>query len=110
MSRSIEIVRTAERPDWELWLTDSRGELIDLSSGYTFELKIGARGQAAVVTKTTGITGSAGSDTEPNVLIEFTAGELDDLTSSSYVAQLTATTGGLDRIWQFTVKVVNPVL
>ena len=101
---SLAYYLTADRPDIQLWILDDDGALIDFSSGYTFAFKIGIRGQAADLTKTTGITGAAGAGTEPsgtpNVVIAFTAGELDGLTAGRYHWQLRATTGGLDRVYQ----------
>lgn len=96
--------KTSERPSIELWLLDAAGALIDFSTGYTFAFKIGRPGQAAVFTKTTGITGAAGAGTEtsgtPNITIAFTAGDLDSITATQYRWQLRATSGGLDRIYE----------
>jgi hypothetical protein len=104
--------RTAERPDIQMWLQDEDGALVDFSSGYTFSFKLGHPTQAAVFTKTTGITGAAGSGVQPtgtpNVTLTFTAGELSAVATGTYTWQLTATTGGLDRVWdgKFTLKAV----
>lgn len=109
---ALTIYTTAERPAIKLWLLDDDGALIDFSTGYTFEFKIGAPGNAAVLTKTTGITGAAGSGTEtsgtPNLTISFTAGELDALIPKNTTGQIKATTGGLDRFFSFplTIKAV----
>ena len=101
---AITYHRTAERPDVELWLLSRSGALIDFSTGYTFVFKLGSPGSAAVFTKSSGITGAAGSGTEasgtPNVTVSFTAGELDSLTAGTYGWQIRATTGSLDRIYQ----------
>lgn len=100
----LSYYRTAERPDIELWLEDVDGNLVDLSSGYTFVFKLGEPGTAATFTKSTGITGAAGSGVEPsgtpNVTLTFTANELDAVTRGPYTWQLRATTSSLDRIWQ----------
>jgi hypothetical protein len=100
---AITYHKTAERPDIKLWLLDDTGALIDFSSGYTFAFKLGKVGSAADFTKTTGITGAAGSgsspDGTPNVTVSFTAGELDNLAAGPYGWQLRATSGGLDRIY-----------
>jgi hypothetical protein len=97
-------VRTAERPDLKMWIEDDDGALIDFSTSYTFAFKLGYLGAAAVFTKTTGITGAAGSGTAPtgtpNVTVAFTAAELDAVTAGNYKWQLRATTGGLDRVYQ----------
>ena len=110
MAGGLVYYRTAERPDIKLWLLGDDGALIDFSSGYTFAFKLGDPGSAAALTKSTGITGAAGSGSEssgtPNITIAFTTGELDSLTAKPYAWQLRATTGGLDRIYQgsFTLK------
>lgn len=110
-STEIVLHRTAERPDVRLWLTDDNNPpaLINLLSGYTFVFKIGAPGSAAVFTKSTGITGAAGAGVEttgtPNLVMTFTAAELDSLTRGVYTGQVTATTSSLDRVWQFRVTV-----
>jgi hypothetical protein len=85
--------RTAERPEAVLTLPDG----VDVSSGYSFSLKIGNKGQAALVTKTTNITGGAGE-----VTVAWTAGELANLPAGVYTLQLTATVGGLDRVYETT--------
>ena len=102
----------AERPAAKLWLFDDNDTLIDFSTGYTYALKIGVVGAAALLTKTSGITGAAGAGTEPdgtpNVTITWTAGELA-LTPGRYVWQLTATTTSLDRVFAGTFIVAGVV-
>ena len=104
--------KTAERPAAKLWLQDDDGTLINFSSGYTFSFKIGYHGQAALLTKTSGIAGDAGSGTEPtgtpNVTITWTAGELN-LSAGIYSWELTATTGGLDRVFSGTFVVEDVI-
>ncbi len=94
--------KSAERPSASLWLFDTNRTLIDFSSGYTFSLKIGTPGSTALLTKTTGITGAAGSGSDPtgtpNVVIAWTAGELN-IAPGVYAWELTCTTGGLDRVF-----------
>jgi hypothetical protein len=60
--------KTAERPSAELWLEDIDGTLIDFASGYTFSLKIGNKGSTALLTKTSGITGSLHVAVDSDVL------------------------------------------
>lgn len=100
---ALHYYRTAERPDLKLWLQDDDGTLLNLT-GYTFAFKIGNVPSVALFTKTSGITGGAGTGTEasgtPNVTISFTAGELDSLAAGPYQWQLRATTAGVDRIYQ----------
>ena len=102
MSGPLRYYQGAERPALKLWLQDDDGTLIDFSSGYTFTLKIGLTGQPALLTKTTGIVGAVGAGVEPtgtpNVTVTWTAGELA-ITPGAYSWALTATTGGLDRIF-----------
>jgi hypothetical protein len=106
--------RTAERPDIRLWLQDDDGNLVDFATGYTFAFKIGIRGKTADLTKTTGITGAAGSGTEasgtPNATIAFTAAELDALVAGKYHWQLRATTSGLDRVYQGDFELIDVIL
>lgn len=106
----LTYARNAERPAAQLWLFDDDGTLIDFSSGYTFSFKIGTRGTAAVLTKTSGIAGAAGAGAEPsgtpNVVVTWSAGELN-LTPGTYTWQLTATTGGLDRVFFGTIKITD---
>lgn len=109
MPRSLVLHRTAERPSIEMWLEDADGALIDLSSGYSYSLKLGEVGSAAAFTKTSGFTGAAGSGEEPsgvpNLTIAFTAAELDSLTPGPCTGQLTLTTSSLDRVFQFGVQI-----
>lgn len=102
MAELLRYHRTAERPVAKLWLLDDDGSLIDFSTGYTFVFKAGRPGATAILTKSSNITGAAGAGTEPtgtpNITITWTAGDLD-LTPGSYGWWLTATTGGLDRVF-----------
>jgi hypothetical protein len=104
--------KTAERPALELWLQDRTGTLIDFSSGYTFSFKVGNAGTAALLTKTTNITGAAGSGNEPsgtpNVTVTWTAGELN-LTPGTYSWELTATTSSLDRVFTGNIQILDVI-
>ena len=110
---SLTYYKTAERPDIKLWLLDDDGTLINLAAGYTFSFKIGVNGSAAVFTKTTGVTGAAGSGVEPNgtpnVTLTFTAAELAAVAVGTYQWQLTATTSGLDRVFQGRITIKDVV-
>jgi hypothetical protein len=92
--------RTAERPEAILTLPDG----VDVSAGYTFSLKVGTPGSAALLTKTTNITGGDGQ-----VTVAWTAGELAALTAGVYSLQLTATTGGLDRVYECLLTIKDAV-
>lgn len=112
MSR-ISYKTSAEKPDLQVWWSDDDDELVDFSSGYTFSLKVGQPGSTAVLTKTTGIVGAAGSGTPgaagtPNLVVTWSAGELA-LTAGSYALEITATTGGLDRVAEFPFE-LRPVV
>ncbi len=102
MSTTFTYRKSAERPAAKLWLYDDDRTLIDFSSGYTFSLKIGVPGSAALLTKTSNIVGAAGSGTEPtgtpNITVTWTAGELA-LTPGAYAWELTCTTSALDRVF-----------
>jgi hypothetical protein len=104
----MSIVRyfaNAERPTLRLTWYDDDDNLIDFSSGYTWSLKVGNPGSAALLTKTSGITGAA---TAPNVTIAWTAGELN-LTPGTYTYQLTATTSALDRTMTGQIQILDVV-
>lgn len=108
--------KTAERPDIRLWLSDDDGSLINFASGWTFVFKIGYLGETALVTKSSGITGAAGSGVPPpgvgtpNLTIGVTAGELDTIAASLYTGQVKATNSGLDRFYQFELQIRDVVL
>jgi hypothetical protein len=78
----------------------------DFSSGWTFEFKLGVLDSAAVLTKTTGITGAA---TAPNIIIAFAPEELV-VAKNTYTGQLRArrTSDSKDLVTQFdmTIKAV----
>jgi len=59
--------------------------LIDFSTGWTFTVKIAAASapNTVLVTKTTGITGSAGSSTTPNVVIDWSTTDWSTLTPAA---------------------------
>lgn len=109
---SVQYVATAERPSLDIWWFDRTSTLIDFSSGYTFSLKIGTPGSAALLTKTTNITGAAGAGTAPtgtpNVVVAWAAGDLD-LTDGTYDAELTATTSSLDRVLRFQITILQAI-
>lgn len=94
----------AELPDWAFAWKDSLGAVIDFSSGYTYTLKIGNPGSAAVYTQTDDITGAA---TAPNVTVAFDANDLDSIPTGTYAGHLRARRGSdsKDRDLWFTVHV-----
>lgn len=113
MSSTLRIKQTAARPVIELWLRDKNSSLIDFSSGYTFSFKIGNAGSTAALTKTSGISGAAGSGDEPdgtpNVTITPSAGEFSSLTPGPYEWQLTATTSSLPRVFGGTIDILSVI-
>ena len=84
----------AALPDYPITWLDANGDLVDLSSGYTFELRLGDPGTSNALTKTTGITGAA---TAPNCTIAFDAGELDDLDTGVIHGDVIATRTADDK-------------
>jgi hypothetical protein len=96
----------AELPDDAFEWTDAQNQVIDFSSGWTFEVLVGFPNQAPKLTKTAGITGAA---TSPNVTIAWAAAELDDpLTAGTWPGWISATnTAGKNRKRSFFLK-VNP--
>jgi hypothetical protein len=103
---AVEYEIGEELDDLAVTWTDSSGAIRNFASGWTFEFKLGVLGSAAVLTKTTGITGAA---TAPNVTISFAPEELV-VASNTYVGQLRARRGSdsKDLFTQFdmTVKAV----
>lgn len=113
MSNVLTYYRTAEYPDILLWLQDDDGNLIDFSSGWTFTFKLGSRGSTATFTKTSNITGAAGSGVEPsgtpNVSLLFVAAELDAVAAGPYTWQLRATNGTRDRVFQGRFTLIDVI-
>lgn len=75
-------------PNVELTWKDSDGNVRDFSAGWTFTARVGTAGQAALIQKTTGITGAA---VAPNVVIAWADGELDVLPSGAHTVDVVAT-------------------
>lgn len=105
----VTYYRSAELPALQVWWYDDDNNLINFAAASGWELKIGQPGSAALLTKTSGITGSAGTGTPgngtANVAVEWSAGELATLTAGTYVLQLTATVGGGQRVLQAVIDV-----
>ena len=99
---------TASLPDAAFCWQDNNGDVIDFSSGWTFELKLGRTPAPSVVTKTAGITGQS---TAPNIIVQWAPNELAVLTPGFWTIQLTATyTDGRQRIFSGTMKIAAPAL
>lgn len=105
----VTYYKSAELPSLKIWWYSDDNTLVDLSAVDSWSLKIGSPGSAAVLTKTTGITGAAGAGSEPsgtpNVVVAWAAGDLN-LTPGVYGLQLTATTSGTgDRVLTGTIDI-----
>lgn len=102
---STTYTQGAELPDLTVEWKDATGAIINFSSGYTFELRLGIPGSAASLTKTTGITGAA---TAPNVWVAWaSSGELNTLAPGFYHAHLraTRTSDGKLRVLKFGINI-----
>lgn len=96
--------RGDERPAWQATVTVN-GAAPDLSSGYTYALKLASSPDGtAVLTKTTGIAGDASGV----VTVTWAAGDLD-LTPGTYVAQLRATSSSLDWTISDTIVILPAI-
>jgi hypothetical protein len=104
---AVEYEIGEELDDLAITWTDSGGNLRNFASGWTFEFKLGVLGSAAVLTKTTGITGAA---TAPNVTIAFAPEELV-VANNTYVGQLRArrTSDSKDLFTQFDMTIKQVV-
>jgi hypothetical protein len=115
MSNTLRYHTTASLPSSELWLLDDDGTLIDFATGYTFSLKIGHKGSAAILTKTTGITGATGAGVEPtgtaNIVVAWDDAEFGSKTPGPYTWQLkcTATSGGKDRVFEGRFELMDVI-
>lgn len=105
---TVEYVKGSELPDLAITWTDTNGAVINFETGWTFTVRIGVEGQAAEHTKTTGIDGNA---TAPNVVIAWSAGELDDLAARVWACQITAhnEATGKDRIRSMFLQILEPI-
>jgi hypothetical protein len=99
MATAVTYVRGAELPPLLVQLLDENNDPISLATASSFTLKLGLDTSTTTVTKTTGITGSASGAT-----VNWVAGELD-ISSGRYLAELTATIGGLDYRRQFVIQI-----
>lgn len=106
----ITYYKNAEDPSTRIWWVDDDGALVDLSGVSSWSLKIGNPGDSALLTKTAGITGAAGTGVEPsgtpNVVIVWAVGELN-LPAGAYTMFLTATVAGRDRVLAAPFRILN---
>lgn len=103
----------SDLPDTQITLRNGDGTYPDFSSGYTFSIKVAPAGSTtATFTKSTNVTGAAGSATVANLTISWaTSGELNSLTAGYYILQVTVTRTSDSRQWieQFPVEIVAAV-
>lgn len=103
----------SDLPDTQITLKNGDGTYPDFSSGYTFQVKVAPAGStSASFTKTTSISGAAGSTTVANVSVSWaTSGELNTLTAGYYTLQLQVTRTSDSRQWieQFPLEIVSAV-
>lgn len=99
-------VEGAELPSITRDWYDDQGNLIDLSSGWTFIARAGIPGTEAVVEKTSGITGAA---TSPNLTINWSTGELDDLTPGRWPLHVIATNSGEQRVLRMAILIRSAI-
>jgi hypothetical protein len=103
----------AALPALKLWVLDDDGTLIDFSTGWTFNyFKIGHKGAAAVLTKTTGLTGAAGAGVEPtgtpNVTVAWASGDLS-ITPAVYGWDMKCTKDGLPRFFSGSIEISETI-
>ncbi len=103
----------SDLPDTQITVRNGDGTYPDFSSGYTFAVKVAPAGStSASFTKSTSITGAAGSATVANVSVSWaTSGELNSLTAGYYILQLQVTRSSDSRQWidQFPLEIVAAV-
>lgn len=111
MSRlpTYEVFVGESLPDLGLFLRENGQLIAGLASGATFELKVASLEGDVLFSKTTGITGQAGTGFPPlgtpNVVIQWGAtDELDELTKGTFLAQLKITSGGRSRYVQWLIS------
>lgn len=115
MTSPLVYDKTASLPSAKLWLQDDDGTLVNFASGYTFVFKIGNRGSAAILTKSSGITGATGAGAEPtgtpNITIVWDDAEFSTKTPGSYAWQLTATatSGGKDWVFKGPFQILDVI-
>lgn len=109
--QTVIYTQGADLPDLQVTWKNNAGSVIDFSSGWTFELRVGDPAAEAALVKTTGISGAA---TEPNVTIAWAiTDDLDSLDPDMYTAQLIATRVSDDKqriMPPFKIKIQPAIL
>lgn len=100
---TVTYVEGASLPDTTVSLFDRDG-LIDFSTGFVFEVRVGPPGATAAFTKASDITGS---NNQPNISIAWSDTEVAALAPGFYQADLEAIRDADDRSYKlsFTVQV-----
>jgi hypothetical protein len=94
--------RGAERPGLAVFWSDTLGDPVDLSGGYTFVVSITQDGTASTLTASVTANASPTNDRGlsndvPTLDIAFAAGALDNLSAGPGVLKIVATKAGLNR-------------
>jgi hypothetical protein len=94
---AITLWSDQELPSTPFVWNDRDGNLVDFSSGWTFTFEVSLNG-TIVLSKTSGITGSASS---PNVTVDWAVNELAALGAGDYTGRLIArrTADNKDRMF-----------
>ena len=108
---TIEVIDGESLPSLGLFVRENTALLTGLDSGHTFELKVATDDNTLLFTKTSGITGQAGSGMPPtgtpNVIVQWaTTSELAAMTGGeTYKAQLkiTRSADARFRLYQFDI-------
>lgn len=98
-------------PDLGLFVRENGQLVAGMASGHTYELKVASLDGEVLITKTSGIAGQAGTGFPPtgtpNLVVQWAAaGELNNLTAGSFLAQLkiTRTSDNKVRIVQWLIR------
>lgn len=107
MSVDAVYVKGSDLADLTVTWLDSTGTAVNMATGYTFSLKVGHKGQAALFTKSSNLTGTSTGLT----VAWATSGELNDLAAGTYVIQFTATrtADSKHRIQQGRIQIIAAV-
>jgi hypothetical protein len=104
----VTYIQGAELPDILVTWRDSDGAIINFSSGWTFTLRLGQLGQAAILTK----TDLVGAATAPNLTISWSNTEIENLAAQTYTMQIIArhVATGKDRKMTDSLTITPQVL
>lgn len=105
-----EYIQGAELDDMPISWLDADGDPYNFASGWTFSVKVGAKGAAATFTKTSGITGAS---TAPNITVTWaTTGELNTLAPGDHTLQVEAirTSDSRSLMMHDTITIIQAVV